>query len=84
MSCRHTFRRFNRRIHIEVYLLHVRIFLEQQCLTLLILQGKELFDQQVARIEDAFIRPISGTDVKGTHSKEVIQVCYDMTLKQII
>lgn len=71
-------------IHIKVYLLCVGIFLEQRCLTLLILQGKELFDQQVARNEDVFVKPISGTDVKRMLSKGAIQVCYDRTLKQII
>ena len=53
-------------------------------LTLLISQGRELFDQQVARIEDVFIKPISGTDVKRMLSKGTIQFCDDMILKQII
>lgn len=52
-------------IQNKIYLLYIGIFLEQQCLTVLILQRKELFDQQVARIkEHVFIEHISGTNVK--------------------
>lgn len=58
------FRKINRMVHFQVHFLSTGIFLEQQCFTLLMLHGKELFVQQVPGAEDVFTKPISGTDVK--------------------
>lgn len=46
-------------MHFQVHLLSVGIFLEQQCFTLLMLHGKELFGQQVRGVEDVFTKSIS-------------------------
>lgn len=82
MSCRHliyTLRKFDRMILIKGYLLCVGISLEQQCLLVLLFQGKELFDQKVARTEDVFVKAVSGTGVKRMLSEGALQFCYDMT-----
>lgn len=51
-------------MHFQVHLLSVGIFLEQQCFTLLMLHGKELFGQQVRGVEDVFTKSITGTNAK--------------------